>query len=421
MAVIQTADILLPVEQDMSKWSVIACDQFTSEPAYWSETKRLTDGKPSTLNMILPEAYIGTNKAENAPERVRDVMQTYLDEGIFKTLKNAFLYVERETTGGRLRHGLLAAVDLDSYEYLPEKSAALKATEKTVEERLLKRLELRKSALLELPHVLIFLNDPEDRVASIVKAAEQELKTEYDFDLMQGGGHIRGRSVTGAPAEQLLALFKDLEEQAEKRAAEQPGTQPVMLAVADGNHSLATAKHSWEQLKKTLPEEAWADHPARYALAELVNVYDEGVFIEPIHRILKKSETEGLPEFAEAYFRGVSHEGAEKTVTVGTADKRREITVRGLSAGDIVAQTDRMLELYMAQFGGEEDYIHDNASAEALGSEPGCAYVLLPAIDRSEIFATAEQGRVFPKKAFSIGNARDKRYYLECRRILPED
>ena len=407
MEIIRSADILLPDTADMSKWSVIACDQFTSDRGYWEETRRIVGDSPSTLNMILPEALIGTAEAEDAQDRITGCMGRYLDGGVFRELKDSFVYVERSLENGTVRHGIIAAVDLDAYEYKPEKDAKIKASENTVENRLIKRIELRETALLELPHVLIFYKDPADTLTQKLCAEKPELSREYDFELMQGGGRIAGWSVTGEKAGELERSLNRL-----------IGTEEgAALAVGDGNHSLATAKLCWDRIRTGLSDKEAETHPARYSLAELVNVYDSGIDIEQIHRVVSGTDPSAFEAFAESYFLPFADTGAERGITVGACGVERRIKLSGLSAGQIIEAADVMISEYLKQHPGELDYIHDEGSALELGQKPGSAYVLMPAVEREDIFETVKRHELFPKKSFSIGSAREKRYYLECRKI----
>ena len=408
MKVIKAADILLPAVEDMGRWSVIACDQFTSDIGYWEETRRLVGEAPSTLNMILPEAFIGTAEAEGAGEKISGYMKKYLDGDLFRKLPSSFMLVERSLGKGAVRHGIVAAVDLEAYEYKPEKEAKIKATEHTVEERLYKRIELRERALLELPHVIIFYSDPDDALIKKLSAEKMELNKEYDFELMQGGGSICGWSVSGERAAKLeLALNEMLS----------PDESGAALAVGDGNHSLATAKLCWDRIKQGLTEAERETHCARYALAELVNVYDGGIRIEPIHRVISGSDVSGFAAFAEKRFRAIEKPGRELTLTAGSAAGAHSIAVTGLTVAQLIDATDKMIAEYLKEHSGAVDYVHDDASAVEAGSRPGCAYILLPAVEKKDIFETVKKKELFPKKSFSIGNAREKRYYLECRKI----
>lgn len=407
MKTIKAADILLPDVGDMSRWSVIACDQFTSDRGYWDETRKTVGDAPSTLNMILPEALIGTPDAERARERVSGYMKSYLDSGLFRKLPGAFMYIEREFEDGTVRHGIVAAVDLEEYEYKPEKEAAIKATERTVEERLYKRIELKENAVLELPHVLIFYRDPSDHIVGQLRAWKPELNKEYEFELMQDGGHIKGWSVSGEKAAETERELNGLV------SAEGTGA----LAMGDGNHSLATAKLFWERIKSGLTDTEAETHPARYALAELVNIYDSGIRIEPIHRVISGSDVSDFTAFAGEHFAAFRRNGGEHLLRTGSAADECTIGISGLTVGQIVEETDRMIAEYLKEHGGAVDYIHDDETAVGMGRHPGCAFVLLPAVEKEEIFDTVKRKELFPKKCFSIGSAREKRYYLECRKI----
>ena len=417
MAIVRPADILLPDVENIEKWSVIACDQFTSDPDYWAETERIAGEAPSALRLILPEVCLGTEKAAEISRAVPGKMAEYCSDGTFRELKDAYIYVERELSDGTIRHGIVAAIDLDAYEFAPEADALVKATERTVKERLVKRLDLRRNASVELPHVLVFYDDPGNSIMSEITANKDALPLQYSFDLMQGGGHIEGRLIQGKAAERLTARFEGLEKTAKDSARPEEGEYAVMLAVGDGNHSLATAKAGRDEMKKELPPEERDSTAARYALVELVNVYDGGINIEPIHRAVKDTDNRDFVRFIGEYFKRFSGDGEPMEVTAGTGESERVIPVFGLGAGELVAEADRAIGEYIEDHGGVEDYIHDKASAEAVGSAENAAFLLLPQVPRDEIFKTVRKHRILPKKCFSIGHAREKRYYLEARKI----
>lgn len=418
MSVVRSASILIPQTDSMQAWSVIACDQFTSDPSYWKETETASAGHPSTLELILPEVYIGTPFAEGAAERISKTMKDYLSSGLFREHEGAFVSVEREVSGGRVRRGIIAAIDLEQYEYRPEAKAPLKATEATVTERLYKRLELREKASVELPHVIVFYNDPEGCIRGCIEDCGDDCPVLYDFDLMQQGGHIRGKLISGDAAARLQKAFDGLEARA---AAD--GT--VMLAVGDGNHSLATAKLSWDTMKASLSEEQRENHPARFALVELEDVYDEGIGIEPIHRAAIGIDPDEFADYAEKRYSGEpgfgcsaeDGEGCYCVVIGNAAGEKKLFFTAGTVIGDIIALTDRIIEDHISAHGGKIDFIHDASSAEAIGREKGNAYVLLPTPERADIFKTVSMNTIFPRKSFSVGSAREKRYYLECRKI----
>lgn len=398
MRVFTPADILLPRVDDMTKWSCIACDQFTAEPEYWREAERIVGSEPSTLRLMLPEAWLGVRDSAAETRKIYAAMKDYVNRGIFRTVEQSFIYVERTLPSGAVRRGLVGKLDLECYDWAPGSATPVRATEGTVESRLPARVEVRRGATLEMPHIMVFIDDPENAV--IPSAAGGEAL--YDFELMLGGGHIRGSRVTGEAAERLTAALEAPE-------------GSVRFAMGDGNHSLAAAKRCWEQIKRNLPESELETHPARYALAEIVNIHDEAVTFEPIHRVLLETVPRGFIE--EAAARLPRGKGQAVTLLAG----RREMEIEtGMPLGALVALVDELLGDWRREHGGEPDYIHGDDEARALGGKPSSVGVLLPRLEKAELFPYITEHGPYPKKSFSIGHARDKRYYLECRAIVPE-
>lgn len=398
MRVFTPADILLPRVDDMTKWSCIACDQFTAEPEYWREAERIVGSEPSTLRLMLPEAWLGVRDSAAETRKIYAAMKDYVNRGIFRTVEQSFIYVERTLPSGAVRRGLVGKLDLECYDWAPGSATPVRATEGTVESRLPARVEVRRGATLEMPHIMVFIDDPENAV--IPSAAGGEAL--YDFELMLGGGHIRGSRVTGEAAERLTAALEAPE-------------GSVRFAMGDGNHSLAAAKRCWEQIKRNLPESELETHPARYALAEIVNIHDEAVTFEPIHRVLLETVPRGFIE--EAAARLPRGKGQAVTLLAG----RREMEIEtGMPLGALVALVDELLGDWRREHGGESDYIHGDEDARALGGRPSSVGVLLPRLEKAELFPYITEHGPYPKKSFSIGHARDKRYYLECRAIVPE-
>lgn len=398
MRVFTPADILLPRVDDMTKWSCIACDQFTAEPEYWREAERIVGSEPSTLRLMLPEAWLGVRDSAAETRKIYAAMKDYVNRGIFRTVEDSFIYVERTLPSGAVRRGLVGKLDLECYDWAPGSATPVRATEGTVESRLPARVEVRRGATLEMPHIMVFIDDPENAV--IPSAAGGEAL--YDFELMLGGGHIRGSRVTGEAAERLTAALEAPE-------------GSVRFAMGDGNHSLAAAKRCWEQIKRNLPESELETHPARYALAEIVNIHDEAVTFEPIHRVLLETVPRGFIE--EAAARLPRGKGQAVTLLAG----RREMEIEtGMPLGALVALVDELLGDWRREHGGEPDYIHGDEEARALGGKPSSVGVLLPKLEKAELFPYITEHGPYPKKSFSIGHARDKRYYLECRAIVPE-
>lgn len=398
MRVFTPADILLPRVDDMTKWSCIACDQFTAEPEYWREAERIVGSEPSTLRLMLPEAWLGVRDSAAETRKIYAAMKDYVNRGIFRTVEQSFIYVERTLPSGAVRRGLVGKLDLECYDWAPGSATPVRATEGTVESRLPARVEVRRGATLEMPHIMVFIDDPENAV--IPSAAGGEAL--YDFELMLGGGRIRGSRVTGEAAERLTAALEAPE-------------GSVRFAMGDGNHSLAAAKRCWEQIKRNLPESELETYPARYSLAEIVNIHDEAVTFEPIHRVLLETVPRGFIE--EAAARLPRGKGQAVTLLAG----RREMEIEtGMPLGALVALVDELLGDWRREHGGEPDYIHGDEEARALGGKPSSVGVLLPRLEKAELFPYITEHGPYPKKSFSIGHARDKRYYLECRAIVPE-
>ena len=297
------ANIMLPKDQDMNKWAVVACDQFTSETAYWEAVEKQVGDAPSTLRLILPEANL---KAPNVDEFIADInasMEKYMADGIFETLTDSLIYIEREQSDGKIRHGLIGMVDLDTYDFTPGSGALIRATEATVQERIPPRARVRRNAPIELPHVMLLIDNPEKTVIEPLTAAADSMEVVYDFDLMQNGGHIKGYKLSAKQiddvADALTGLCSDEAQMAKYHIS---GAAPLLFAVGDGNHSLATAKACYEEQKVGKTPEEYLALPARYALVEVVNNHDDALQFEPIHRVLFDVKPEHLlAEFKKFY------------------------------------------------------------------------------------------------------------------------
>jgi hypothetical protein len=414
--IFQPAEILLPRNADMTKWSVIACDQFTSEPDYWKEAEELVGSEPSTLHMILPEAYLGKPGRDDGGTAIRAVMDSYLDTYMFLPLPGSFVYTERRLAGGNVRRGLVGALDLEAYDYRNGSSTPIRATEGTVESRLPPRVAVREEAALELPHVMILIDDPEKSVIEPLTGESVSLEKLYDFELMLDGGHVAGWRVSGTA---LKRTERELARLATPgvlgRKYGNGGAAPLLFAVGDGNHSLATAKLCWEKRKAVLSPAERENDPARYALVELGNVHDDAVRFEPIHRVLFDTDAAAFAAAAEAFWN--ERKGSGHSVTIAAGGGSRQYAVGGLTIGQLIAAAEELCGGFLKEHGGSIDYVHGDDAAMGLARQPDCCAVLLPAMDKAELFPSVMRGGAFPRKSFSIGHARDKRYYLECRRI----
>jgi len=403
------ADILIPKEQDMSAWSVVACDQFTSEPEYWEKAYAIACDKPSTLHMILPEAELGRKDPELESKRINLNMAEYLDGGIFRTVEDSFVLVERRLGNGKLRRGIVGALDMEAYDWHEGTFTPIRATEHTVEDRLPPRIRVREEALLEMPHIMVFFDDPRGAVLSAAEKGELL----YDFELMLGGGHIRGWKIADNAA--VLSAIEALSDDFE--LVEKYGTadKPIIFAMGDGNHSIAAAKQYWESVKKTVPESERAFHPARFALAELVNIHDEAIDFEPIHKVIFNTEPESFFDEADEFFSDKL--GNEKSISLVSAAGNRTLSLGRLTSGELIAACEDFCKTYTENHGGYIDYIHGDTECLELSAKPDSCGILLPRIEKTELFSSVMNSGPFPKKSFSIGLGPDKRYYLECRRI----
>ena len=365
------ADILIPSEgTDMTRWSVIACDQHTSEKEYWEKLDSYVGDSPSTLRLMLPEAYLERD-ANSEAEKINRTMRDYLDSNLFRTLSESYIYLERALPSGTIRRGLVGMIDLDGYDYSTGSRSPIRATEGTVEERLPPRVEIRKGALMEMPHVMVFMNDPQDLVFQTCRSSKGSVPV-YDFELNSDGGHITGWQMCGDSADTIDEAFDAI------TGNRNPGD--VILAIGDGNHSLATAKKCGD----------------RYALVELVNIHDPAIVFEPIHRVVFGTDT---ADFTKKYD--------------GSILRLKQCNE---SYAQLVRDAEEICQDYISGHGGKIDYIHNDETALEMGSREGCFAVLLPTLDKNELFASVAANGPYPKKSFSIGHADEKRFYLECRK-----
>ncbi len=413
MSVFQPADILLPNNKlAMEKWAVIACDQFTSQPEYWQETRRIAGDAPSTLNLILPEAELGVDDAARAAQ-INRTMQQYTEEGIFTEYPASYVYVERGLNDGSLRCGLVGALDLEAYDYTPQAQTAVRATERTVVERIPPRQAVRRGAPLELPHILLLCDDRENRILAAAAACKASAPVAYDFDLMQGGGHITGWLLEGENAAAVSAAIEAYTAASEERYAGCAG-DALLYAVGDGNHSLATAKACWEETKAQLGDGERAGHPARYALVELGNIHEESLHFEAIHRLLTHTDATALLSAAEAEI--CAPDGIPVEWRAG--DRSGILHLDRSKGAMAVGILQTWLDARLKDFGGEIDYIHGDDTVRELASVDGAVAFLLPAMEKGDLFPGIMSDGVLPRKTFSMGHANEKRYYLEARRIV---
>ena len=393
-------EILMPNTDDLTSFAVVACDQFTSDGEYWKELKELTKGKLTTLDMILPEYYLNGDvdaMLVDINKNIRDYSKTA------KVLPTGMILSVRTTASGKKRLGLITAVDLEEYNYQKGDKPLIRPTEATIADRIPPRLKIRKDAFVEFPHVMMFIDDERKEIIEGLYKNRNQLEKIYDFDLNMGGGHLDGYFVKDY--EKVESQFLSLID-ADRLTKKYGEDVPFMMAVGDGNHSLATAKAHWENVKKTL--NCGEEHPARYALVEIVNIYDDGIYFEPIHRLVIGVDRE---KFIDGY-KNLSH-GTER-VYAG-----KEIAFNGeLNVPDTIVSLDKYIANYIQENGGEVDYVHGDDDVKRVADEKGGVAILLSEIEKSDLFLSVVKKGTLPKKTFSIGEAREKRYYLEGRKIV---
>lgn len=421
-----TPDILVPKKGiDLHKWAVVACDQYTSEQDYWKRVESYVGDSPSTLHLIFPEAYLEEPDPQKRIDSINKAMATYLAQGLFTTFPESFFLVHRTTGKGPGRWGLIVSLDLEQYDYSKDSRTLIRATEGTIVSRIPPRKLIRKDAPLELPHILVLISDEARSVIEPLIAQQSSLPLVYDTDLMEHGGHIRAFQIHGEQLEQVATAFESLHASLDRE-------NPLLFAMGDGNHSLATAKSCWEDLKKTLSPEELQNHPARYALVELENIFDPGLVFEPIHRVLFSITKEDFIEELGRHCDGFTETTVSSINMVNTLIEKKDGVQRfgyadsnGLSvfnlenpAATIPAGTlQSVIDALLKNKNSTVDYIHGDDVTMDLGSREGNIGLFLPAIDKGTFFDTIIADGALPRKTFSMGEAHEKRFYMEARKI----
>lgn len=411
MNAFKTADILLPKydSEQMKKWAVVACDQYTSEPGYWNDVAAQTNGTPSALDLILPEAFL--NETEQRIPKINAKMTELLESGFFAEHKDCFVLVKRTQADGRLRAGLVGAIDLEEYDYRKGSKSLVRATEATVAERIPPRVKIRTNAPLELPHIMILIDDIDNTV--IEPLLNKNLPELYNFDMMKNGGHIEGLKVDGEAAKSVCAALDKLADKQAFNAKYGLEDEEVLLfAMGDGNHSLATAKECYEQKKREGSPDA---ELARYALVELVNLHSPALEFEAIHRVVTGVDYNDLLDTMTSTL-GLTTDTAEQRFTLISGDKTLEFGITKPTSNLTVGSVQTFLDEYLAKHKGEIDYIHGEDTVRNLCKDGGIGF-LLPSMKKSELFPTVIKDGALPRKTFSMGHAHDKRFYVEARRI----
>lgn len=413
-----SADILLPKKGvDMTKWSVVACDQFTSELEYWEETIRTVGDAPSTLKVILPEVFLEHDDVDRRLCRIEENMEQYTEEGIFVEYKDAMIYVERTDSSGRIRAGLIGQLDLEQYDYRKGSKSQIRATEATVVERIPPRMRVRKQASIELPHIMVLIDDAKKTVIKPLQQKTGKMEVLYDFTLMQGGGSVKGYLLGEEEkegVEKALAALCDLDEFNKMYGTKEE--KVLLYAMGDGNHSLATAKEYYEYLKATNPGKDFSNHPARYALVELVNLHSTALEFEAIDRIITETDVNHLMREMTTKL-GLSTKGEGQKVTIVHDHIEETLYVTKPTSNLAVGSVQSFLDAYLSRNPGRIDYIHGIETLKHLAEQPKSLGIIFEDMGKEELFPTVIKDGALPRKTFSMGHARDKRYYLEARRI----
>ena len=429
---IQIPKVYLPkAGVDLNKWAIIACDQFTSEPEYWIAVEKIVGDAPSTLNLTFPEVHIEKPGEEERIKNIQLTMRKYLDEGILQPY-DGFIYVER-TVSGETRKGIMLCLDLEHYDYNKGSSSLIRATEGTIVERLPPRIKIRQGAALELPHILVLIDDPHHTVIEPLSADKSTLEKLYDFDLMLDSGHLAGYAVNKAHENQVIEALRGLARPETFTAKYGIGEdEPVLLfAMGDGNHSLATAKAIWEKMKS----QVGMDHPSRYALVEIENVHDDGLAFEPIHRVLFGLKKDLFAELEKTFGANYTYtpvaDGADMTQRVDSAKGKNQviglvgggkqfgvIKIADPSSNLAVGTIQSFLDTFLKNGGADRiDFVHGEDVVERLALQSGNAGFYLAGMHKSELFKTVILDGALPRKTFSMGEAHEKRFYMEARKI----
>ncbi len=399
MNIFDKTDILLPDSVNMEKWSVVACDQYSSQPEYWNKVAEFVGGSPSTLNIVYPEAFLA--EGDGRIEKINAKMQEYIDKKIFAKLSQSLIYVERTMNSGKIRRGVIGVIDLECYDFSKGSKSPIRATEGTILDRIPPRVKIRENAPLELPHAILLMNDPEDTVIGRI-AKERQV---YDFDLMEGGGHISGWQISSDMSD---AVIKHINEYAAS------AKDNLVFAVGDGNHSLATAKTCWENIKKTIPESERNTHPARFCLVEIENIHDKALEFEPIHRVVFGENPEKVLAAMGEYYdvADIPADDSQKIIAVyGSSEK--ELYIKNPSSNLEVGT----LQNFLDDMKYELDYIHGEDVTRELATRESSIGFILPCPDKAQLFEAVIRDGALPRKTFSMGEANEKRFYLEAKKI----
>lgn len=409
-------NILLPKNTDMTKWSVVACDQYTSEPEYWNSVREIVGSNPSTLNLTLPEIYLEESDVEERIKKINQNMEELVNMDFFNEYSDSMIYLERTQEDGKVREGLMGIVDLEDYSYEKGSQTLIRATEKTVIERIPPRVKVRENALLELLHIMILIDDEKKNIIESLKNKVTESDIVYDFDLMKNGGHIKGyllNNETMDEVDERLKCLADKDYFENKYGVKDKGI--LLFAMGDGNHSLATAKACYENLKKEIGEKALSSK-SRYALVELVNLHSDALEFEAINRVIFNTDKDKLLNSLKEYYT-INKEGNGQEFRVVTDSIDEAWYIENPKSNIAVGSIQMFLDDYLKDNVGKIDYIHGEDVTKSLASKDNNVGFIFDAMAKEDLFKTVILDGALPRKTFSMGHANDKRYYLEARKI----
>ena len=402
-------EILLPRDCDLQKWAVVACDQYTSQPEYWERVERFVGSAPSTLRMVLPEGCLDGPDVGNDIMEINTTMVGYLRSERFRTYPDALIYVERTLASGAVRRGLMGLVDLEQYDYEQDRTGLIRATEGTVMSRIPPRVAVRKNAPIELTHVMLLCNDPDGLLLPPLTGETETMEKVYDFELMEQSGHLRGWLLR--PEQKSRVAFA-------LRTLKSKDDESMLFAVGDGNHSLATAKECYERQKRLTPRENWDNLPSRWALAEVCSLHDPALEFTPIHRVVFDVDPEHLiSAFAQSCGGTVREHGAGRGFSFAWGEAEGSVWSPLYEEALPAAVLQNFLDEYLLKNGGRVDYIHGADVARQLARRARTVAFFLPALDKHALFPAIKKNGSLPRKTFSVGEARDKRFYLEAHKI----
>lgn len=412
------SNISLPKNIDMKKWAIVACDQYTSQPDYWKETAEIVGDSKSALRLILPEIYLEDEDVDKKISDIHSAMKSYIDDDTFIEHKDSMIYIERVQNNGTVRAGLVGALDLEEYDYHKGSKSLVRATEATVVERIPPRIAVRRGARLELPHIMILIDDEDKTVVEAVASSKEHEKV-YDFKLMQNGGSIKGWKISQADTSKVIRALEKLGNiDSFNKKYNLNETEPLVYAMGDGNHSLATAKEFYEELKRNNPNKDMSNHPARYALVEIVNLHSPALEFEAIHRIVTEVEIDDLmAKMSEKLGLTEDILSQGQVFTTVAEGRTKKYAVTKPTSKLTVGSVQEFLDSYLSENGGKIDYIHGTQVVNDLSMNKNSIGFILPDMGKDELFPTVICDGALPRKTFSMGHAEDKRYYVEVRRI----